>query len=166
MNLYHRWICVSEQSESSCWAVSCLAVTKCFKNIRYHHTELFLTFVLVTIYTQVYLPFVCLMSLALICSLCVALLILALPGVGCLSPVLCERWVKLVVSHITSHSVHPPQSAPASRSLPSHLCNILVISSHHVAIPRKAFLCDWPIASLLKLFVSDSVVPCFALNPS
>ena len=53
-----------------------------------------------------------------------------------------------------------------SRSLPSHLhrcyflCDILVVSSHHMAIPRKALLSE------ADLFVSDSVFPCHALNPS
>ena len=49
---------------------------------------------------------------------------------------------------IAPHSVHPLQSGPSSRSLPSHrhrcymLCNIRVFSSHNMAIPRKAFLGD------------------------
>ena len=86
--------------------------------------------------------------------LCSPLPILSLYGVDrhdCLSPcfsVLCELWVELVLSQIAPHSVHPPQSGPSSRSLPSHLhccyllCNVRVFSPHHMAIPRKAFRCD------------------------
>ena len=67
---------------------------------------------------------------------------LTLSGVDrrdCLSPcfsVLCRLWIELVLSQIAPHSVHPPQSGPSSRSLPSHLhrcyllCNICVFSSH------------------------------------
>ena len=80
--------------------------------------------------------------------------ILSLSGVDrndCISPcfsVLCELWIKLVLSQIAPHSVHPPQSRLSSRSLPSHLyccyllCNVRIFSSHHMAIPRKAFLGD------------------------
>ena len=86
--------------------------------------------------------------------LCSPLPILYLFGVDrhdCISPsfsVLCELWVELVLFHIAPHSIHPPQSGPSSRSLPSHLhccyflCSILVVSSHCAVIPRKAFLGD------------------------
>ena len=46
--------------------------------------------------------------------------------------VLCELWTELVLSQIAPHSVHPSQSGPSSRYLPSHLhccyllCNIRV----------------------------------------
>ena len=50
-------------------------------------------------------------------------------------------------------------------------CYVRFVSSHHMAIPRKAFLgdirgdrLDHRIAP--ELFISDSVFPCFALNPS
>ena len=87
-------------------------------------------------------------------SQCSPLPILSLSGVDrhdCLLPsfsVLCELWVELVLSQITPHSVHPPQSGPSSRSLPSHLhrryllCNVQVFSSHNMSIPRKVFLGD------------------------
>ena len=95
--------------------------------------------------------------------LCSHLLILSLSGVDrhdCISPgfyVLCE----LVFFHITSHSVHPPLSGPSLRSLPSHLylcyflCNMLVVSSHYMFIPRKVFWMPYlvfglTIASLLN----------------
>ena len=59
--------------------------------------------------------------------LCSPLPILSLSGVDrhdcfppCLS-VLCELWVELVLFQIAPHSVHPPQSGPSSKSLPSHL---------------------------------------------
>ena len=42
----------------------------------------------------------------------------------CLLPcfsVLCELCMELELSQIAPHSVHPPQSGPSSRSLPSHL---------------------------------------------
>ena len=86
--------------------------------------------------------------------LCSPLPILSLSGVDrhdCISPcfsVLCELRVELVVSQIALHSVHPPQFGPSSRSLPSHrhcchmLCNVRIVSSQHMAIPRKAFLGD------------------------
>ena len=89
--------------------------------------------------------------------------------------VLCENWIELVLSHIAPHSVYPPQSGPSSRSLPSHLhrcyllCNVRVFSSHHMAIPRKAFLGD--ICSdrldhcvVPELFISEFVFPCSALS--
>ena len=69
----------------------------------------------------------------------------------CISPcfsVLCELGIELEVSQITLHSVHPLQFGPSSRSLPSHrhccymLCNVRIVSSQHMAIPRKAFLGD------------------------
>ena len=118
-----------------------------------------------------------------IAYLCIPLPILSLSGVDrhdCLSPsfsVLCQLWVELVLFQIAPHSVHPPQSGPSSRSLPTHLhcrymlCDICVFSSHHMAIPRKAFLgdiCgDWLDHCIApELFISDSVFPCFALNPS
>ena len=75
------------------------------------------------------------------------------------------------------YSVHPPQSEPSTRSLPSHLhrchmlCNVRVFSSHHMAVPQKAFLgdirgdrLDHHIAP--EIFISDSVFPCFSLNLS
>ena len=68
---------------------------------------------------------------------------------------------------LAPHSVHPTQSGPPSRFIPSHLhccyplCNIRVVSSHYMAISRKAVLVDSP-----GLFISDSIFPCFALNPS
>ena len=80
--------------------------------------------------------------------------VLSLSGVdhhNCFSPgfsVLCEHWFELVLFHIAPHSVHPPQSGPSSGSRPSYLhhcyflCNIIVVSSHYMAIPRKAFLGD------------------------
>ena len=93
-------------------------------------------------------------------NMCSPLLpILSLSGVyshACLSPcfsVLCELWVELVLPQIPPYSVHPPQSGPSSRSLPSHrhccylLCNVRVFSPHHMAIPRS------PNMYLLKLFV-------------
>ena len=91
--------------------------------------------------------------------------------------VLCELLVELVLFQIALNSVRPPQSGPSSRSLPSHLhhcyllCNVRVFSSHHMAIPRKAFLgdiCgDWLDHCIAtELFISDLVFPCFALNPS
>ena len=115
--------------------------------------------------------------------LCSPLPILSLSGVDrhdCISPcfsVLCELRVELVVSQIALHSVHPPQCGPSSRSLPSHrhcchmLCNVRIVSSQHMAIPRKAFLgdiCgDWLDHCIApELFISDSVFPGFALNPS
>ena len=73
----------------------------------------------------------------------------------------------LVFFHIAPHSVHPPQSGPSSSSLPSHLyryyflCNILVVPSHHMAIPRKALLSDirggdcLDHCIALELFISD-----------
>ena len=114
---------------------------------------------------------------------CSPLPILSLSGVDrhdCLLPcfsVLCELWVELVLSQIAPHSVHPPQSGPTSRSLPSHLhrcyllCNMSLFSPHHMAIPRKAFLgdiCgDWLDHCIApELFISVSVFPRFALNPS
>ena len=116
-------------------------------------------------------------------KVCVPLPILSLSGVDrydCLSPsfsVLCKLWVELVLFQFTPHSVHPPQSGPSLRSLPSHLqcrhllCNVRVFSSHHMAIPRKAVLggiCDdWLDHCIApELFISDFVFPCFALNPS
>ena len=115
--------------------------------------------------------------------LCTPLPILSLSGVdrhACLSPclsVLCELWVELVLSQFATFSVHTPPSGPSSRSLPSHrhccymLCNVRIVSSQHMAIPRKAFLgdiCgDWLDHCIApELFISDSVFPCFALNPS
>ena len=114
---------------------------------------------------------------------CVPLPILSLSGVDrhdCLSPsfsVLGELWVELLLFQIAPHSVHPSQSGPSTTSLPSHLhrcymfCYVRFVSSHHMAIPRKAFLgdirgdrLDHRIAP--ELFISDSVFPCFALNPS
>ena len=102
--------------------------------------------------------------------------------IACLSPcfsVLCGLWVELVLSQIAPHSVHPSQSGPSPRSLPSHLhccylvCNVTVVSPHHMTIPRKAFLGDiivcvnWLDHCIApELFISDSVFPCFALNPS
>ena len=99
----------------------------------------------------------------------------------CLSPcfsVLCELWIELALFQIAPHSVHPPQSVPSSRSLPSHLhrcymlCNVCVFSSHHMAIPRKAFLGDimwwlvWPLCRSwtfhfwigLSLFCPESIL--------
>ena len=91
--------------------------------------------------------------------------------------VLGELWVELVLLQIAPHSVHLHQSGPSTRSLPSHLhrcymfCYVHFVSSHHMAIPRKAFLgdirgdrLDHRIAP--ELFISDLVFPCFALNPS
>ena len=115
--------------------------------------------------------------------LCSPLPILSLSGVDrhdCLLlrfSVVCEVWVELVLFQIALHSVHPPQFGPSSRSLPSHLhrCYLLisvrVFSSHHMAKPRKAFLgniCgDWLDHCIApELFISDSVFPCFSLNPS
>ena len=114
--------------------------------------------------------------------LCSPLPILSLSGIDrhdCISPcisVLYELSVELVVSQIVLHWVHPPQCGPSSRYLPSHchccymLCNVRIVSSQHMAIPRKAFLgdiCgDWLDHCIApELFISDSVFPCFALNP-
>ena len=63
------------------------------------------------------------------------------------------------------------------RSLPSHLhrcyflCNIRVVSSHHVAIPLKAFVDDirgdWFDHCIApELFVSNAVIPYFAMHSS
>ena len=52
----------------------------------------------------------------------------------------------MVVFQLAQHTVHPSQSGPSSRSLPSHLhccyllCNMCFFSSHYMAIPREAFL--------------------------
>ena len=103
-------------------------------------------------------------------------------GVGshdCLSTcfsVQCELWFEMVFFHIAPYSVHPHQSGPSSRYL-SHrhrcylLCNIRVFSSHYMGIQRKAFLSDicgdWLDHCIApELFISDSVFPCLALNPS
>ena len=67
---------------------------------------------------------------------------------NCISPrfsVLCKLWLEMVFFDIAPDSVHPSQSGPSSMSLPSYLhrcyllCNILVFSSHYMAIPWKAF---------------------------
>ena len=87
--------------------------------------------------------------------------------------VLCELSVELVFFHIITHSLRPPQSGPSSGSLPFHvhrcyfLCNILVVSSHYMAMPRNAFLGDiyddgLTIKSLLNV---SFLIPSFRILP-
>ena len=126
---------------------------------------------------------VCIAHITFLCRLTLPILSRTLPGIhrhDCLSPcfsVLCELWIELVLFHIAPHSVHPSQCGASLMSLPSHLhrcylhCNIRVFSSHYMVMLRKAFLGDivgdWLNHYIApELFISDSVFPCFALNPS
>ena len=97
----------------------------------------------------------------------------------CFSPFfhfLCEFWINLVFFHVTSQSVLASWVRPW-RFLPSHihccyfLSYIILIFSHHMGMPGNAALCDmcgdwFDHCSSPEYFVSDSVIPDFALNPS
>ena len=68
--------------------------------------------------------------------------------------VLCELCVELMLFQIAPHSVHPPQSGPSSRSLPSHLhrryllCNIRVFSSHSWPYHERRFWATYVVIGL------------------
>ena len=87
----------------------------------------------------------------------------------CISPcfsVRCKLWIELVLS------IHLSLGLPRGLFPPTFIvvtCFPTFVSSHHMAIPRKAFLggmCDdWLDHCIAaELFNSDSVFPCFALN--
>ena len=76
-----------------------------------------------------------------------------------------------MLSQIAPHSVHPPQSGPSLRSLPSHLHHYYTFVSSLLITWPKAFLgdiCgDWFDHCVApELFIYDSVFLCFALYPS
>ena len=79
-------------------------------------------------------------------------------------------WIELVLFHITSPSAHPSVGDGWGEGC-YFFCNILVVSSHCMIIPRKTGLGDrfggcFDHCIAPELVVSKSVFPCLALNPS